>query len=489
MAMKKIRLDFGAWEPDTALLDGQQAPEARNVIPAKRGYRPLHRCAAMDYPALSGQVKAGYSRKDMDGSLLTLATTSGGIFSLEGGEWVSKYTAEAVSDVREFVEYGNGIYALFGTKLIKSSITGTAGEFAEVEGAPNGSVLGVIRDFIVLGRLSSSKNAIRWSGLDRPDSWPAPGSNEAQYQQSDTQVFPTGGMVQAIVGGVGGTDGIIFLERGIQRATYVGTPYIFQFDPVDREHGCLAPHSPVVCGNTCVFLAEDGWRMTDGASVKSVGVERVDTWFFAQCAADRLEDVRGVHDPQNRLAVWTFASQVAAPGTYDRVLLYNYAVDRWAWGEVDTEAIFTDYTRGLTLEDLDNYGNLDGLPFASLDAAALKNGRSAISVFDTSHRLAAFGGGPTLPAVLDTAEQGGDRVMVHGFRPLVDCGAALAMPIYRSREMDKRSFGTLTSQQRDGVCYQHLSTVYVSARVQIPAGEDWSHAVGVEALVEPEGGM
>ena len=80
-------------------------------------------------------------------------------------------------------------------------------------------------------------------------------------------------------------------------------------------------------------------------------------------------------------------------------------------------------------------------------------------------------------------------MMVHGFRPLVDSADAQAMPVYRSREMDARRYGTYTKQQRDGVCYQHLSTVYLAARVKVPTGATWSHAVGVEALVEAEGGL
>ena len=66
---------------------------------------------------------------------------------------------------------------------------------------------------------------------------------------------------------------------------------------------------------------------------------------------------------------------------------------------------------------------------------------------------------------------------------------AEAMPVYRNRERDARRFGTYTRQQRDGVCYQHLSSVYLAARVRVPEGATWSHAVGVEALVEREGGM
>lgn len=487
--MTKTRLDFGPWEPDAAILNGTQAPEAKNVVPAKRGYRPLFNASDMDYPALTDTVLSAFSMKDVNGNLFTLAATAEGIYALESQEWTQKYSGTSISSIREFVEYGSTVYALYGTKLIKSD-TGenSAGMFTEVTDAPAGSVLGVIRDFVVIGKLSEYPNAIRWSGLDKPDEWPEPGGNEAQYVQSDMQVFPVGGQVQAVVGGVGGVDGLIFLERAIQRATYVGMPYIFQFDTVDRERGCLAPHSPVVCGNVCVYLSEDGWRMTDGASVKGIGVERVDEWFFQNCAGDRLEDVRGVHDAQNRIALWAFASEVAPAGVYDRVLIYNYAVDRWSWGEITTETVFADYTRGLTLEDLDAFGDLDHLPFSSLDSAAFKNGRKGVSCFTSAHKLAGFNG-DALEAVVDTAEQGGDRIMVHGFRPLVDAADAQALPVYRNREMDARRFGAYTKQQRDGVCYQHLSTVYLAARVKVPAGAIWSHAVGVEALVEAEGGM
>ena len=489
MAMNKTRLDFGPWEPDAALLDGRQAPEAKNVLPVRRGYRPLHGLSPLTFPALDSPALAGFSLKDTDGNLLTLAATTGGIYALENRVWTAKHTGTALSSTRIFAEYGPAVYALFGTQLLKSAITaGNASAFSPVDNAPDAGVLGVIRDFVVLGRLSDARNGIRWSGLDRPDEWPEPGSNDAQYIQSDIQIFPTGGKVQAIVGGVGGVDGLIFLEHAIQRATYVGSPYIFQFDVVDRERGCLAPASPVVCGNACVYLAEDGWSMTDGTSVRDIGAGRVDAWFFKHCAADRLTDVRGAHDAENRLAVWLFASGAAPAGVYDSLLIYNYAADLWAWGEVSAETLFQDYARGLTLEDLDVYGALDSLPFASLDAAALQHGRRLLACFDAGHRLTLFNG-DTLEAVIDTAEHGGTRMMLHGLRPLVDSGAAQAMPVFRNRQMDARRFGSYTAQQRDGVCYQHLSTVYLSARVKVPAGAAWSHAVGVEALVEAEGGM
>ena len=485
MPMQTVTVEFGPWEPDTALLNGQQAPEAKNVIPAKRGYHGVPSLVAVTSSALAAPVLEVFTSKAMDGTLITAASTADGIYMLEAGEWVSRYSGSEATGIRAFAQYGDALFALYGTSLLKQATPNTA--FAAVSDAPSGETLSLIRDFLVLGRADGTDNKIRWSGIDRPDEWPAPGSNQAQYVQSDVQVFPEGGKVMAIVGGVGGTDGIVFLERAVQRMTYVGTPYIFQFDPVDREYGLLAEKSAVVCGNVCCYLSEDGWRMTDGSSVKNIGAERIDAWFWDQCDLSRLGEVRGVHDPQKRLAVWSFPSNNAAAGVHDRLLIYSYLLDRWSYAVVSIECLYGDYARGLTLEDLDAYGDIDDLPWDSLDSAALKNGGRVLGAVTTSHKLGSFSG-PSTEAVVDTAEQGGGRMMVHGFRPLVDCGDACALPIWRVLQKNQRTAGNYSKQMRDGVCYQHISCDYVAARVKVPAGLDWHNCLAVEALIEPEGG-
>ena len=487
MALRNIRMDFGPWEPDAALLEGAHAPEARNVIPARRGWRPLPGMAPLQLDALPSAVRAAFTVRGLHGTDSTFAATAEGVFSLEGRSWVQRYSGSSALSGRSFTAFGDAVYALFGSTLLKSRIEGAPSDFAAVEQAPAGEVLGVVRDFLVLGRLADRKNAIRWSGFDRPDEWPAPGTDGAQAVQADIQVFPEGGQVQSVLGSVGGADGLIFLERAIQRVTYVGAPYIFQFDAVDSAGGCRAPDSPVICGGACVFLAEDGWRITDGASVRRIGLDRVDGWFFENCSPERIAEVRGVYDGRHGVALWSFPSSEAAPGIHDRLLIYHHGLDRWSYGTLETEMLFSDVTRGgVMLEDLDAYGSLDSLPFSSLDLPMFRNGAvSVVSCFDAAHRLANLSG-PALEAVLDTAEHGGRRMMLHGLRPLVDGGEARAMPAFRSRQSDARRWGEERAPQRDGICPQHLSTVYLAARLTLPAGTEWRHAVGVEALVEGE---
>ena len=487
MALKNITLAFGPWEPDAHSLGGAQSCEVRGVLPAARGWRPLHGVSPLLFPPLEERALAAFSCREGE-AINTLAATHGGIFSLENGAWVKRHSGEALTEARAFADYGRAVYALFGPQLFKAGLdAGNLSDFALVEQAPQAGTMGVVRDFLFLGALEGEPNAVRWSGLDRPDQWPEPGSDEAQHMQADRQLFPTGGRVQAVLGGLGHADGLVFLESAIERATYVGPPYLFQFDRVERRRGLLAPQSAVDCGGLCCFLSADGWLATDGASVKSIGLERVDRWFFEKAEPSRLAETRGVYDPRQRVALWSFASPLAAPGLHDCLLIYAPELDRWSFAELSCELLFPDWTRGFTLEELDAFGTVDRLGFSSLDAASLRHGRLAVFAFDAAHRLCSMEG-PALEALLESAEHGAGRVFLHGFRPHADAPLVESMALFRTRLGEPRRGGPWSRPGREGICPQHLSARWMSARLRIPAGQDWSRASGIEALVEEEGG-
>ncbi len=488
---KKALLAFGPWEPDDVLLNGQQAPEARNVIPGKRGYRYLPGVSRLSFPQLpGGRCLAACTLRDVNGDLLTLAASaSGPVYALQGGEWVAKLSDETVNTNRVFANWGPAMYMLHGTSLYKSTVSGGFGDFTAVSAAPKAQCMAIVKEFLVLGDLTDNRQRIQWSAMDDPDTWPTPGTDDAAAKQSDYQHFPEGGRVMAVMGAVGQTDGLVFLERAVQRMAYVGAPYVFNFKQIDAVRGLLVPKSPVNFGVGCIYLSDDGWYLTDGTATKAIGIERVDTWFFSQVEHTRISEIVGWHDPVNRICIWAFPSKVAKTGILDRVLIYSYDLDKWSYGALAVQTLFGDYARGETLDDLDKYGTLDSLPFGSLDVPAFMTGRSLMGCFDSEGYMGVLNG-PPLEAVIETQEIGGDRMMVHGLRPLVDRGDAQALPIYRARQQDQPKYGPLRSQSRDGVCYQHLSTTYLSARVVIPGGGTaWRDAHGVEALIEPEGGM
>ena len=76
---------------------------------------------------------------------------------------------------------------------------------------------------------------------------------------------------------VGGESfGIIFMERAIYRADYVGTPLIFTFNKIADNVGAFAPRSVASFGNQIFFLAQDGfYKLTGGQQLTPIGNGKV----------------------------------------------------------------------------------------------------------------------------------------------------------------------------------------------------------------------
>ena len=114
---------------------------------------------------------------------------------------------------------------------------------------------------------------VRWSAINDETDW-----TENVNTQSDYQDIPDGGQIMGIRGG---EFGLVLLERSIHRMTYVGTPFIFQFDNISRNKGCMASGSIVQYQGITFFLSDDGFYMCDGQQVTPIGAEKVDRFFLS----------------------------------------------------------------------------------------------------------------------------------------------------------------------------------------------------------------
>jgi hypothetical protein len=109
---------------------------------------------------------------------------------------------------------------------------------------------------------------------------------------------------------------------------------------------------------------------------------------------------------------------------FDKILVYDYGIERAALIVQGGEYLATLARPGLTLEGLDAISpSIDALTFSLDDVAT--SALAQLSIVDSAHKLGFFGGplagGPALEATLDTAEQTLDRRMrVKGFRPMTD---------------------------------------------------------------------
>lgn len=484
---------FAPWEPDKAAFGGSHAVEAMNVAPDVSGYVPLPAIVAdSGAAALPGAPCGAVAVYDVAGNPITLAGDKTALYQLKQGKWVRVGSGYGITATRwRFARYGEMFVAVNGVDVPQYAKInmGDVETFKPLPGAPVASCVQVVKEFVMLGEPHGTK--IRWSAIGDPLGWPEPGSNDAQYKQSDEQSFPDTGNVVAIAGGLSGLDALVFTERAMYRGQYVGSPFFFQFDALDKSRGAIAPHGVVSGANIVYFLSEEGFLATNGASATNIGFGRVNNWFREKCDAVRRSEVRGAFDPSSGVVYWSFPSSAAKEGEHDYLLLYHSVLDRWSYGKQTTTDLFVNISCGVTLEDLNVWGALESVPY-SLDSPVWKGGVASLGAFNAARRLCWASGKP-LEAMIETAETGGQRMMIHGVRPLVDGELNNnALPKVEILHRDHQHAAAATRpcsgvSPYDGLAYARVSARYARARVRIPAGGTWRRALGCDFLIEQEG--
>jgi len=346
----------------------------------------------------------------------------------------------------------------------------------------------VIRDFVVLGNTNDSTDGIRtnrvwWSGIND-----ALDFDPDQVTQSDFQDIPEGGQVQRIIGGA--EYGLVFLERQIQRMTYVGSPLVFDFTPVDRRRGTNIPNSVIGHGRNVFFWSEEGAFAFDGAVSHPIGHLKVDRWLLNQFDPANADRVSAAIDPLNSLVCWSFPTTGA--GNSDIIMVYNWKDNRWAYVEQETQLLVHAETQGFSLEDLDNIStDIDAGVLSPFDSDEYKGGDFRFAAFDTTNKLSYFTAS-NLAAEIDSAEMQltpGALSTVHSARPIVD-GSDVTVTVSvagRNLQSETASFGTAGAVEADGNVSLRKQARYHKLRTNIASGGTWTHAQGLEVNYVPAG--
>src|SRR5262245_6235216 len=404
-------LSFGPWEPDSSGIDARDdagrviLQTARNVYPTKTGYGPVPDLSAITPSLLSatGEVCVG----------LTFARqTSGGYLIFAGTRTKLKKYDSGTQTWTDVSRLSVGIYnvstddywsfAQFGTQLIAVNINDdpqvisvdSPSNFSALPGSPpRARYVTVIGDFVVLGCLSTNDRKVRNSAINDATGW------TVGTGLCDEQEFPDGGRVTGVAGG---ELGWILQEKSIRKMDFhAGADIAFSFERVEREHGAAAGYSVVSTINAVFFLSDDGFYAFGASGLVPIGAQRINKWFQQNSDTARFFSVVAFADPYAPRIAWAFFN-AASSTTFDRLLIYDWQLDRWSYGEVSAQFWATSVTSGLTLEGLDIFGSIDtGVPY-SLDSRVWEGGRPVIGAIDTSGRLSFLESAAPLDATLTT---------------------------------------------------------------------------------------
>jgi hypothetical protein len=481
-------IPFGEYRPDVADYQAPFAAVLQNALPRGDGYGPFPDLSAFS-TALAGPCRGFFKAIKADGSIAIFAATATRIYQLNNTNFtwtdVSKggaaYAALSNIDNWQFAQFNNFVIAVQANVAPQVFDLRSSAAFADLAGAPpQARYISVVGAFIVLSGLLSSPYRVQWSGLDDVTQW-TPG-----VESSDFQDLPDGGIVRGVAGGEYGN---IFQDTAIRRMTFApGSPFVFQIERIAEDRGLYAPYSLIRAGDRIFFLSANGFMtMAPSGAPAPIGKERVDRTFFADLDKGNLQLVIGASDPRNARVIWAYKSSSGAAGLFDKLLCYDYVLDRWSPVAIAGEYLGSLSQPGLTLENLDAIsGSLDAL-VPSLDSFATSV-TPEIAAFNAGHVLGFFRGS-NLEAVIDTGAQmlDGRRVFVRGLRPITDAATVYGSVLAAERWPDAAIATPESAMDARGLIALRASTRYARGRIRVPAGTPWSFALGVEPDFAPEG--
>ncbi|HZS83826.1 MAG TPA: hypothetical protein VFA50_13205 [Stellaceae bacterium] len=473
-----------------------------NCLPrTAQSYGPMPSLAAYSGP-LAARCQGAFAAQDASGNVNAFAGDATKLYALAAGatSWtdVSKAGGYATAADQRWsaAQFGSRIIMTNFADPIQSFIMGSSTAFADLAAAaPHARYLAVVRDWVVAANTFDGVNGnqpqrVWWPAIDDPTNWPTPGTSAAAAVQSDFQdLVGDAGWVQGIVGNLGAADGAIFQERAIVRMNYVGPPAIFAFTTAEGARGTPAPGSIAQLGATVYYLGEDGFYAFDGSASRPIGANKIDKTVFADLDPSYFHRISAAIDPVNKLCFWAYPGVGNSGGNPNRLLAYNWSLDRFTLSDLSCELILRSLSFGASLDGLDATGfTLETLPF-SLDSRAWAGGRVMLSAFDTTHQLNYFTG-PNLAATVDTGEAElfpGRRGLVRNLRPIVDGGVPAVALGTRDRVLDPVAFGAAVAVDALGNAPQRASARYHRARLTLPAGAAFTHISGVEIDAVAEG--
>ena len=468
-----MKIVFGEWLPDQPGVTGA-VMEAVNCFPVTNGYAPLREAA--DYSDASGETLLVAFAGKYAGASALFAASATSIYKFDSSDASLDAVKTSYSSVEawDVTQFGSKLIMANGSNVLQTwDLGGSTTVSALSASAPTAKYVTVVRDFVVAANVGGEESRVYWSDINDETDW-----TPSTASQSDSQLIPDGGDVTGIAGG---EYGLIFLERAVYRMSYSGSPYFFQFDAISRTLGCISNGSIAQFGGLTYFLSDDGFYVCDGQTVKNIGLEKVNRWFFENAIPDQLINaVSSTVDPIRKLVIWNFKNTFG--GRY--LLIYSIDLGKWSYGTTDIYNLSYGYTPSATLEQVDNYNtSIDALDIP-LDSRLWAGGQ-LLAMGVREQKIVVISG-----AIKSAYVVSGDidigRSVVTLAKPIVDNGSATVAVASRDLLNETLEFGTAVSADAENRCSLRSNGDYHRIKVT-PTGSNWKTLVGVDVEIVKQG--
>jgi hypothetical protein len=483
-----FELPLGDWTPDAPAFKNPGLVDALNVYPSAGGYSPFPSPVAQS-DTTTEVVTGADMFFDVNSNAVICGGSSTRLFTLRSSTVTETTGYSATASGWKFERFKDLIIAAsiendlqyltdIDTDDTWSVLTGTP---------PKAAQIGRVDDFIVVGDLVDIEagnptvhHRIRWSAKNNPAaSWATDRGTMCGYQDLD----PADGKITAIVGG---RFGLVFQERAIRRMVFVGAPQVFDFPYVAVGQGAVAPGSVVTIGADTFFLSQDGFHRTNGSDIQNIGYGRINEWFSAEVSDVNISKTHGAINWPQKCIVWAFYP--SGGSTFAKLLIYNFALDRWSYSDQNLHYLVQTRVNSETLASLASTfpGGIGTMSAYTLGTSEWRAKDLGFAAYVTSGAGSDFAtmDGAALAASFLTGEamlEPGYRTKVGGVWPGVETMAATVTTSVRSRTQQGGDVSTTTPTVKaaDGFCPHNVDNWLHAIRMSIPAATVWDNATNV----------
>ena len=479
-----MQIPFGEWLPDQPEYLNPGANVANNVYFAAQSYKRFPSLVAYSSNNIGANSRGAGSFRDNSNNVFNFVAKNTDIYQLDGGTFTSRKGSltGGNTDYFTFTQFGQYVVASNGVDAPQYYLMGTSTNFANLSSiassgtVPVFKVSGVVRDFFVTGNHTNNSNRIQWSGINDLTTW------EAGSKQSDLQDLPgSGGQIVHITSG---EIGYVFRQNQIIRMDYVGGATVFRLSVISPNRGAVLGRTVCQDNRRVFFYADDGFFEINGDQVIPIGAEKVNRFFDEDLNKAFSDRICAAVDPFNQLALWLYpsASNTAnTTGICDKVIIYNYATQKWSTADASASTIFSQFVGAYTVELMDVISeNLDSINIA-LDTDFWNGGQLLLGAINNDFKAAIFSGTEN-EGTLETRELElfpGHRSSITNIRPIVDATSTVTVKS-RERLADTATESSSSTMVSSGDNPVRQSGRYFKIKVITPSGSVWSHAQGVD---------
>lgn len=166
---------------------------------------------------------------------------------------------------------------------------------------------------------------ISWSDREDRNTWTSKATNTA----GDVQI-PTGG--RALLAVKYQNDVIVFSDTGIDRMSYVGSPFVYGITAAGANCKAVSRRSVVQTGNFLAWMGENSFFVYDG-TVREIPCD-VHDYVYDQLNVPGRKACWGGHNSNFNEIWWGFPS---GDGIYlpNKYVIWNYLENTWSIGSLD----------------------------------------------------------------------------------------------------------------------------------------------------------